>query len=274
MSEGKVIALCNQKGGVGKTTTCANLGIGLSRQEKRVLLIDSDPQASLTLSLGYKHPDEIPVTLATIMQNIIDERPIPAGHGILHHAEGVDLLPANIALSGIDVLLINTMSREGILKTYIDEIRSRYDYILIDCMPSLGMMTINAMAASSSIIIPAQPHYLSAMGLEMLLRSASKVKRQINPALKIDGILMTMVDNRTNFTRDIISLLRGQYEEKIRVFATEIPHSVKAVETSAEGRSIYLHDRNGKVALAYQKLTEEVIGLEKQCFKNRADSVR
>ena len=270
----KIIALCNQKGGVGKTTTCANLGIGLAMHGRNVLLIDSDPQASLTLSLGYKKPDELNVSLATIMSNVIDDAPIPLEHGILHHDEGIDLLPANIALSGIDVQLINTMSRESILKTYTDGVKVRYDYILIDCMPSLGMMTINAMAASDSIIIPAQPHYLSAMGLELLLRSANKVRRQINPALKIDGILMTMVDSRTNFTKEIISLLRGQYEERIRVFDTEIPHSVKAGETSAEGRSIYLHDKSGKVALAYQKLTEEVIGLEKQCFKNRTESVR
>ncbi len=274
MSNCKVIVLCNQKGGVGKTTTCANLGIGLAMQGERVLLVDADAQGSLTLSLGYKRPDELPVSLADVMQSVIDDKPIPDGYGILHHNEGVDLMPSNIDLSGMDVRLINTMSRESVLKTYLDEVKIKYDYVLIDCMPSLGMMTINALTAADSAIIPSQPHFLSVKGLELLLSSISKVKKQINPKLKIDGILMTMVNNRTNFTKEIIAIMRGQYGENIKVFDTEIPHSVRAVETSAEGKSIYAHDKSGKVALAYERLTKEVLDIGKQCIKNRTESIR
>lgn len=270
----KVIALCNQKGGVGKTTTAVNLGIGLVRQGKKVLLVDADAQGSLTLSLGFKNPDALPISIANVMENIIDEKPMPDGYGILQHDEGVDLMPSNIDLSGMDVRLINTMSRESVLKTYLDGVKQNYDYVLIDCMPSLGMMTINSLTAADSIIIPSQPHFLSTKGLELLLRTVSKVKKQINPKLRIDGILLTMVNSRTVFTQDIISLLRGQYGERIKVFETEIPYSIRAVETSAEGKSIFAHDKNGKVAAAYDKFTKEVIGLEKQRQQDRTESIR
>ena len=195
MSNCKVIALTNQKGGVGKTTTAVNLGVGLAKQGKRVLLIDADAQANLTMALGYSRPDDLPVTLSTIMQNIIDDKFFDVSQGILSHSEGVDLLPSNIELSGFEVRLINAMSRERVLKTYVNEVKKNYDYVLIDCMPSLGMITINALAAADSVVIPTQPHYLSAKGLELLLRSVSMVKRQINPKLRIDGILMTMLAN-------------------------------------------------------------------------------
>ena len=181
MSNCKVIALTNQKGGVGKTTTAVNLGVGLAKQGKKVLLIDADAQANLTMALGYNRPDDIPITLSTVMQSIIDDKSFDASGGILHHGEGIDLLPSNIELSGFEVRLINAMSRERVLKTYVNEVRKNYDYVLIDCMPSLGMITINALAAADSVIIPTQPHYLSAKGLELLLRSVSMVKRQINP---------------------------------------------------------------------------------------------
>ncbi|MFR8215757.1 MAG: ParA family protein, partial [Oscillospiraceae bacterium] len=164
MSNCKVIALTNQKGGVGKTTTAVNLGIGLAKQGNKVLLIDADAQANLTMALGYNRPDDLPVTLSTIMQNIIDDKSVDGKQGILHHGEGVDLLPSNIELSGFEVRLINAMSRERVLKTYVNEVKKNYDYVLIDCMPSLGMITINALAAADSVIIPTQPHYLSAKG--------------------------------------------------------------------------------------------------------------
>ena len=202
MANCKVIAVTNQKGGVGKTTTTANLGIGLAQENKRVLLIDADAQGSLTLSLGYPKPDELPVTLADVMQNVIDDTPMPDSYGILHHGEGVDLLPANIDLSGMEIRLINAMSRESVLRTYINAVKPHYDYILIDCMPSLGMMPINSLAAADSVIIPSQPSFLSAKGLDLLMQSIAKVKRQINPKLKIDGILFTMVDSRTNEAKE------------------------------------------------------------------------
>ena len=198
MANCKVIAVTNQKGGVGKTTTTANLGIGLAQQNKRVLLIDADAQGSLTLSLGYPKPDELPITLADIMQNVIDDTPVPDGCGILHHGEGVDLL----------------------------------------------------------------------------MQSIAKVKRQINPKLKIDGILFTMVDSRTNEAKEIIASLRAHYGEKIRVFGTEIPFSVRAAETSGRGKSIYAHDKNGKVAAAYRALTKEVLEIERKNERFRNDTAR
>jgi len=212
----KVISISNQKGGVGKTTTCINLGIGLVRYGKKVLVIDADAQGSLTASLGYREPDELPVTLATIMGKIIDsqandEITIDPREGVLHHTEGIDLLPANIELSGIDVRLVSTMSRETILKQYIDAVKQHYDYVLVDCMPSLGMMTVNALAAANSVIIPVQAQYLSVKGLEQLLQSVRNVRRQINPNLSIDGVLVTMVDARTNYSKDIIALLKQNY---------------------------------------------------------------
>lgn len=258
MDHCKVIAITNQKGGVGKTTTTVNLGVGLAKDGHRVLLIDADPQGSLTVSLGIKDPDSLDESLATVMTAAIEDVQLPPETGIIQHEEGVDLMPSNIELSGIETGLFNTMSREFVLRNYINTVKHNYDFILIDCMPSLGMMTINALVASDSVIIPSQPNFLSTKGLNLLLRSISKVKRSINPALRVDGILLTMVDSRTNNAKDIISSLRQSVGQNIRVFETEIPHSVRAAESSLAGVSIFAHDRNGKVAAAYENLTKEV----------------
>lgn len=266
-----IIALSNQKGGTGKTTTCANLGIGLAQEGKRVLVVDNDSQASLTISLGWTQPDKLPVTLSTLMGRAIMDEPIRAEEAILHHSEGVDVLPASIELSGMEVSLVNAISRESVLRQVLEELSPRYDHMLIDCMPSLGMLTINALAAANSVIIPVQAQYLPAKGLEQLLQTVAKVRRQLNPRLKIDGILLTMVDSRTNFNREISALLRETYGGKIRVFATDIPHSVRAAEISAEGKSIFAHDPHGKVAGAYRALTKEVMHIEKQRENHQAD---
>ena len=233
-----VLATVNQKGGVAKTTSCINIGAAMAREGKKVLLVDTDPQASMTISLGNQQPDQLAPTIADLMTKVMNDVPIAPGEGILHHPEGIDLLPANIALAGTEVSLVNAMSRETILKQVLARNRQDYDCIIIDCMPSLGMLTINALAAADRVIIPVQAHYLSAKGLEQLLQTIAKVRRQMNPKLKIDGILMTMVDGRTNNAKEITALIRETYGGKIKVFETAIPNSVRAAEASLTGKSI------------------------------------
>ncbi|MCD8014405.1 MAG: ParA family protein [Lachnospiraceae bacterium] len=266
----QIIALANQKGSVSKPTTCVNLGIGLAQQGKKVLLVDFDPQASMTISLGIPQPDKLPVTISMLLGKILTDQPISPGDGILHHSEGVDLMSADIQLSGMEVSLVSVISRETILRQYLDTVKNQYSHILIDCQPSLGMLTVNALAAATHIIVPVQAEYLPAKGLEQLLQTVGRVKKQINPNLQIDGILLAMVDKRTNFARETASLIRDTYGRKINVFQTEIPFSVKAKEAAAEGKSIYAHDPRGKVAAAYQELTKEVMNLEKQREKHKA----
>ena len=219
----KVIAVAMQKGGSSKTTLSVNLGIGLARQGEKVLLIDNDAQGSLTASLGFKDLDGLKITLATIIMNVINEEEMEPGYGILHHQEGVDLLPANMELSGLEVILANVMSRENILKEYIDSIKEQYSYIIIDCSPSLGMMTINALVAANSVLVPVEASYLPVLGLQMLFKIISIVKKRLNKKLKIDGIVITMVDKRTNLGKDISAQIREVYGSTVGVFDTYIP---------------------------------------------------
>jgi chromosome partitioning protein len=236
--------------------------------------VDTDPQGSLTISLGYPRPDELEVTLFDLLNKTINEDNVTAGEGILHQAEGIDLIPANISLAGLEVALVNTMNRERILKQFLEPVKGNYDYVLLDCMPSLGMLTVNALAAADAALVPVQANYLSAKGLEQLLQTINKVKRQINPKLRIEGILLTMVDGRTNYGREISSLIRDTYGGHIKIFNSEIPRSVRAAEISAEGKSIFLHDPKGKVAEAYQNLTKEVLTNAEKRRKHQLEQLR
>jgi chromosome partitioning protein len=255
---GKTIFVGARKGGVGKTMTAASLGFGLARQGKRVLLLDCDSQHSLTVSLGVREPEKQAVTLTSVMTDVIEERDFDPTAGILHHSEGVDFLPASGSLTGIELALLQLIGRETFLRQYINRVKPNYDFIIIDTPPTLDLLTVNALAAADSVIIPVCPKFLDALGLEQLLKAVAQIKRQINSALTISGILLTMVDRRANLTREVVGSIESAYGRNIRIFGEHIPRSVRAAECSAQGVSIYAHDPNGKVAAAYANLAKEV----------------
>ena len=255
----KTIAICNQKGGVGKTTSTVNLGVGLAMQGKKVLLIDADPQGDLTTCLGWNDADNLQNTLSDKMMEVVQGKENNPFNGILHHKEGVDLMPSSSDLFDFEISLVTAMNREVILKSYLSEVKDKYDYILIDCSPSLGMMTLNSLSAADSVIIPVQAHYLPAKCMTQLLRTVNKVKRYINPNLKIDGILLTIVDNRTNLAKSTVDALRENFGSHIRIFKSQIPMAVKAAEVASKGKSIYAYEPNSTVSKAYTEFTKEVL---------------
>ena len=253
----KVISVVNQKGGVGKTTTTVNVGIGLAREGKKVLLIDADPQGSLTASLGYEEPDDLRITLATIMMDVINEEEISLEDGILHHQENVDLLPANIELSALEVTMGNVMSREMIMKEYIDAIRCRYDYILIDCPPSLSLLTLNALTASDRLIIPVQAQFLAMRGMAKLMQVVHKVQQRLNSDLSIAGVLITQYDGRKNLNKSVSELVQETFQGK--VFSTHIRNAITLAEAPTQGQDIFHYAPKSAGAEDYEKVCNELL---------------
>ncbi|MDL2287457.1 ParA family protein [Eubacteriales bacterium OttesenSCG-928-G02] len=263
-SDCRVIAAVNQKGGVGKTNLSTNMSIGLAQRGYKVLIVDLDSQASQTVSLGWTQPDELPVNIATILSKVMESQsnrrsePIDPHDGILHHHEGVDLMPSGIELSGLELRMINAYRRESLLKSYVSMVRPDYDYIVLDCPPTLGVMTVNALAAADGIIVPVQPEFLSVVGMTQLFDTVAMVKEEINPTLKVEGVLFTLANMRTNLAKNTAEIVKEAYGDNIRIFPTPIPYSTKVKEASAAGKSIFAYEPNGKAAYAYEKLVEEV----------------
>ena len=268
MSDAEIIAIANQKGGVGKTTTTFSLGVALAKQGKKVLLIDADPQGDLTTCLGYYDQDNLQNTIGTLMANTIYDNEINAEEAILHHKEGIDLIPANLDLSAIEFSLVNAMSREFTLKNSISNIRDKYDYILIDCMPSLGMITINALACSDKIVIPVQGEYLAAKGMGHLLKTVTRVQKQINPNLKIGGVVLTLIDKRTNLSKNVRNEIENNYGQYVKIYNSEIPKAINTAKSTSTGKSIFEFDKNSPVANAYENLAKEVLSNERTRIKN------
>lgn len=268
MSRCKTIAIANQKGGVGKTSTAFSLGVSLANNNKKVLIVDADPQANLTTYMGYYDENELPVTLSTLLERYIEDKEINSEEAILHHQEKVDLIPSDLSLAMTESNLQNAMSREYAMKNCLSSLKDKYDYIIIDCMPSLSMITTNALACSDQVIIPVQSQYLSARGMGNLLNIVSRVRRQLNKELKVGGILMTLVDNRTKLPFTIRKELEINFGNIVKLYDTQIPFAVKTAESSSKGKSIFAYDKNSKVAEAYSQFAKEVLRDDERERKN------
>lgn len=273
-SKCKVIAITNQKGGVGKTTTTFNLGVALAKQGKRVLVVDVDPQSNLTTYAGWYDENELKYTLTDLMEQSMNDDEIKIKESILHHKENVDLIPSNLSLSALENSLTYAMSREYTLRNCLSSIKDNYDYILLDCQPSLGMLTINALASANSVIIPVQSEYFALRGMTDLFKIINKVRRQINPTLKIEGALLTLVDSRANLPKEIATQLKDNYGSILKLFNTQIPRAVKTAESTSSGGSVFTYDKSGTVANAYSSFAKEVLNDGKEHTKNATAKVR
>lgn len=258
----EIYSICNQKGGVGKTFTAMNFAVGLAKEGKKVLAIDLDPQGSLSISFGVDDPDLLDLTISNKLLHFIQEEEgaFDPKDGILHHEEGVDYLPANIELADMEIALVTALAREHLLGKYLDELAEDYDAVVIDCSPSLGLITINALSCSDFVIIPVQAQFLSVKGMEQLFRTIHRVKKKLNRSLEISGILITMANQRTNDCKETISALYEKHGERVRIFETVVPLSTRASESTKKGVSIFKHDATGKVATSYEGFIKELLG--------------
>ena len=263
-----VIVIANQKGGVGKTTTTENVGIGLAKEGKKVLLIDFDPQADLSASLGIRNSDNMDHTICEALNGIIQDITINYDDLIIHHDENVDIIPSNIELADFELKLVSVMSRERILDMTLEPLRKKYDVILIDCPPSLGMLTINALSSADKVLIPVQAQYLPAKGMTKLLGTINKVQHQINPRISVLGVAITLANMQTNLGKSTVDTLRENFGQHINVFDTVIPIGVKAAEATVVGKSVYEHAKDSNVAKAYENLTKEIVRSQKTKHKS------
>lgn len=256
----KVTAFVNEKGGVAKTTSTLSIGVGLVEQGKKVLLIDFDPQASLTDATGFRDESVFINPVPKILESIIREKDFDATSGILTHEEGIDILPTTRDLAGIELSMTGMdWGRELVLQEYIEKVRPLYDFIFIDCNPSLGLLTINALVASDSIIIPTQAAYMAASQLKNILNTILRVKSKMNKSLSIDGILVTMVDKRTNNNVNIANSIETSFGENIKVFKTFIPRSIRVEEAPEFGISILSFSPHNTASIAYKSVVKEIL---------------
>ena len=259
MESCKIIAIANQKGGCAKSTSASNLGNALAREGKRVLLADMDPQANLSMSFGIEQPDELELSMHEILLMVMEGREVPKSSNYIIHDDKLDIIPSNLNLTVSEMNLRNELGGERTLSELLEPLRSSYDYIVIDTNPSLGMLTINALAACDSVIIPVSLQLWSATGLTDLMQTVLKIKRKINPRIKVEGILLTMCDERTNLFKETRKLLDEFYGGKVRIFNTHIPNTVKVGEANYYSKCIMDYDGKSKAAQAYMDFAKEVM---------------